>query len=55
MTQFMALYGYQSLSITLSLRDNSKVQEMEDHIKHCENSTTRILLQQLEIIPLIVI
>ena len=34
MTPFMALYGYQPPSITSSLRENSKVQEMEDHIKH---------------------
>ena len=32
MTQFMALYGYHPPSITSSLRENSKVQAVEDHI-----------------------
>ena len=30
----MALYGYHPLSITTSLRENSKVQAMEYHIEH---------------------
>ena len=30
----MALYGYHPMSITSSLRENSKVQTVEDHIKH---------------------
>ena len=30
----MALYGYQPPSITSYLRENSKVQEVEHHIKH---------------------
>ena len=30
----MALYGYHPPSITSSLRENSKVQAVEDHIKH---------------------
>ena len=30
----MALYGYHPPSITSYLRENSKVQAMEDHIKH---------------------
>ena len=34
MTPFMALYGYHPPSITSSLRENSKVQAMEDHIEH---------------------
>ena len=34
MTPFMALYGYHPPSITSYLRENSKVQEVEDHIKH---------------------
>ena len=34
MTPFMALYGYHPLSITSSLRENSKVQAVEDHIEH---------------------
>ena len=34
MTPFMALYGYHPPSITSSLRENLKVQEMEDHIEH---------------------
>ena len=34
LTQFMALYGYCPPSITSSLRENSKVQAVEDHIKH---------------------
>jgi len=34
MTPFMALYGYHPLSITSYLRENSKVQVVEDHMKH---------------------
>jgi hypothetical protein len=34
MTPFMALYGYHPPSITSSLKDKSKVQAVEDHIKH---------------------
>ena len=34
MTPFMALYGYHPPSITSSLRENLKVQAVEDHIKH---------------------
>jgi len=34
MTPFMAFYGYHPLSLTSYLRENSKVQAMEDHIKH---------------------
>jgi len=34
MTPFMALYGYHPPSITSYLRDNSKVQAVEDHIEH---------------------
>ena len=34
MTPFMALYGYHPQSITSSLRENSNVQAMEDHIEH---------------------
>jgi len=30
----MALYGYHPPSITSSLRENYKVQVVEDHIKH---------------------
>ena len=30
----MELYGCHPLSITSSLRENSKVQAMEDHIEH---------------------
>ena len=30
----MALYGYHPPSITSSLRENPKVQAMEDHIEH---------------------
>ena len=30
----MALYGYHPPSITSYLRENSKVQAVEDHIKH---------------------
>jgi len=33
-TPFMALYGYHPPSNASSLRENSKVQAMEDHIKH---------------------
>ena len=34
MTPFMTLYGYHPLSITSSLRENSKVQAVEDDIEH---------------------
>ena len=34
MTPFMELYGYHLPSITSSLRENSKVQAVEDHIEH---------------------
>ena len=34
MTPFIALYGYHSLSITSSLKETSKVQAVEDYIKH---------------------
>ena len=30
----MALYGYHPPSITLYLKENSKVEAVEDHIKH---------------------
>ncbi len=33
-TPFMALYGYHPPSITSSLRENYKVQPVEDHIEH---------------------
>jgi len=33
MTPFMALYGYHPPSITSYLREDSKVQALEDHIK----------------------
>ena len=34
MTPFMELYGYHPLSITSFLRENYKVQAVEDHIEH---------------------
>ena len=34
MIPFMTLYGYHPPSITLSLRDQSKVQAVQDHIEH---------------------
>jgi hypothetical protein len=34
MTPFMVLYGYHPPSITSSLKEKSKVQAVEDHIKH---------------------
>eukprot|EP00253_Pinus_taeda_P032443 PITA_32443 len=34
MTPFMALYGYHPPSITSSLKENCKVQAVEDHIEH---------------------
>jgi len=34
MTPFMALYGYHPFSMTSSLRWNSKVQVVEDHVEH---------------------
>ena len=34
MTPFMALYGYHPPSITSSLRENYRVQAVEDHIEH---------------------
>ena len=34
MSPFMSLYGYHPPSITSSLRENSRVQDVEDHIEH---------------------
>ena len=34
MTPFMEFYGYHLPSITSYLRENYKVQEVEDHIEH---------------------
>ena len=34
MTPFIAFYGYHPPSITYSIRDSSKVQVLEDHMKH---------------------
>ena len=34
MTPFMELYGYHPMSITSSLRENYRVQAVEDHIEH---------------------
>ena len=34
MASFMALYGYHPPSITSYLRDNTKIQAVEDHIEH---------------------
>jgi len=34
MTPFMALYEYHTQSIRSYLRENSKVKEMEDNVKH---------------------
>ena len=34
MTAFMALYGYHPPSITSYLKENSKIQVVEDHIEH---------------------
>jgi hypothetical protein len=34
MTPFMSLYGYHPPPITSSLKEKSKVQVVEDHIKH---------------------
>ena len=34
MTPFITLYGYHPPSITYSLRDSSKDQGVEDHMKH---------------------
>ena len=36
MTPFMVLYGYHPPSITSYLRENSKVQAVEDHIEHLQ-------------------
>jgi hypothetical protein len=33
-TPFMALYGYNLLSLTSSLKEKAKVQAVEDHIEH---------------------
>jgi hypothetical protein len=34
MTPFMVLYGYHPSSITYSLKEKSKVQEVENQIEH---------------------
>ena len=40
MTPFMALYVYHPPSITSSLKQNYKVQAVEDHIEHQQSSQT---------------
>ena len=42
----LALYGYHAPSITLSLRENSKVQSVEDHIEH-QQQVLKILKDNL--------
>ena len=44
----MALYGYHPLSITSSLRENSKVQAVEDHIEH-QQQVLQILKDNLNL------
>ena len=48
MTPFMALYGYLPLSITSSLRENSKVKALEDHIEH-QQQVLQILKDNLNL------
>jgi hypothetical protein len=45
-TPFMALYGYHPLSITSSLKQNSKFQVVEDHIEH-QQQVLQILKENL--------
>ena len=42
----MALYGYLAPSITSSLRENFKVQAVEDHIKH-QQQVLQLLMDNL--------
>ena len=44
----MALYGYHPPSITSSLRDSSKVQAMEDHMKH-QQQVLQLLKDNLDL------
>ena len=46
MTPFMALYGYHPPSITSSLRENSKVLAVEDHIEHQQQTSSPTLKGQ---------
>ena len=48
MTPFMALYGYHPPSITSSLRENSKVQAVEDHIEH-QQEVLQLLKENLNL------
>jgi hypothetical protein len=50
MTPFMALYGYHPPSITYSLKEKSKVQVVEDHIKH-KKKVLQILKDNLTVKP----
>jgi len=45
----MALYGYYPQLITSSLRENSKVQEVEDHIDH-QQQTLQLLKDNLTLV-----
>ena len=48
MTQFFAIYGYHPPSITYSLRDSSKVQAVEDHMKH-QQQVLQLLKENLNL------
>ena len=48
MTPFMALYVYHPPSITSSLRDSSKVQAVEEHMKH-QQQVLQLLKEKLNL------
>ena len=48
MKPFTTLYGYHPPSVTSSLRENSKVQAVEDHIEH-EQEVLRLLKDNLNL------
>ena len=50
MTPFMALYGYHPPSITSYLRENSRVQAVEDHFEHQKN-VLQLLKDNLNLAP----
>ena len=49
MTPFIALYSYHPPSITYSLRNPSKVQAVEDHMKH-QQQVLQLLKENMNLI-----
>jgi hypothetical protein len=51
MTPFMSLYGYHPPPITSSLKEKSKVQVVEDHIKH-QQQVLQLLKDNLTLVQI---